>query len=124
MADIKISRKHCIEESDLRDQLEKLADDMARKFGIRSDFKDNKVKNKWFNLIIKEVENHSKESNFLLNILKYFERLHWIDIESEEELSFVISLSKHKNSEDREFLLNFLSQHSTISNIDEKFYLE
>ncbi|GAI73834.1 unnamed protein product, partial [marine sediment metagenome] len=39
-------------------------------------------------------------------------------------LSFIIRLSKHKNSEDREFLLNFLSQHSTISNIDEKFYLE
>jgi len=43
MADIKISRNHCIEESDLRAQLEKLADDMARKFGIRSDFRDNKV---------------------------------------------------------------------------------
>lgn len=44
MADIKISRNHCIEESDLRDQLEKLADDMARKFGIRSDFQENKVR--------------------------------------------------------------------------------
>jgi len=97
---------------------------MSKDKGIFIGFKDNKVKNKWFNLIIKEVEKHSKDSNFLLNVLKYFERLHWIDIESEEELSFVFRLSKEKNNEDREFLLKFLSQHSTISNIDEKCYLE
>ena len=97
---------------------------MSKDKGVFIGFKDSKVKNKWLNLIIKDVEKHSKDSNFLLNILKYFERLHWIDIESEEELSFVIRLSKEKNNEARVFLLNYLSQHSTISNIDEKFYLE
>ena len=44
MADIKIRKNHNIEESDLRRQLEELADEMARKFGIRADFKENKVR--------------------------------------------------------------------------------
>ncbi len=44
MADIKICKNHHIEESELRHQLEELADDMAKKFGIRADFRDNKVR--------------------------------------------------------------------------------
>lgn len=44
MADIKISRKHSLDESELRLQLEKLADEMANKFGIRSDFQPNGVR--------------------------------------------------------------------------------
>lgn len=44
MADIKISRKHSLDESELRPQLEKLADEMANKFGIRSDFQGNVVR--------------------------------------------------------------------------------
>lgn len=44
MADIKIRKKHALEESDLRQQLEELADDMARKYGIRADFRENKVR--------------------------------------------------------------------------------
>jgi len=43
MADIKIYRNHCIEESELRHLLEKLAGEMAEQFGIRSDFRENRV---------------------------------------------------------------------------------
>lgn len=44
MADIKICKNHNIEESDLRRQLEELADEMKKKFGIRADFRENKVR--------------------------------------------------------------------------------
>ena len=43
MTDIKISRKHQIDENELRSQLEKLADQIAAQFGIRSDFGNNEV---------------------------------------------------------------------------------
>ncbi|MGB5987567.1 MAG: polyhydroxyalkanoic acid system family protein [Desulfobacterales bacterium] len=43
MADIRISRHHCIKEPELRHQLEKLAGEMKKKFGIQSDFRENRV---------------------------------------------------------------------------------
>ncbi len=43
MTDIKISRKHQIDENELRSQLEKLADQIATQFGIRSDFGNKEV---------------------------------------------------------------------------------
>ena len=43
MADIKLSRNHSLNESELRQQLEKLAGQMAEKFTIRSDFQGNDV---------------------------------------------------------------------------------
>ena len=43
MADINICRNHCIEEPELRRQLEKFAAEIEKKFGIRSDFRENRV---------------------------------------------------------------------------------
>lgn len=43
MADIKISKNHSMNESELRPQLEKLADEMEKKFGIQSDFREKEV---------------------------------------------------------------------------------
>ena len=43
MADIKISKNHHIDETELRSQLVKLADQIAAQFGIRSDFRDHEV---------------------------------------------------------------------------------
>ena len=41
MADIKTSRSHSLDPSKLRRQLETLASEMNRKFGIQSDFEGN-----------------------------------------------------------------------------------
>ena len=43
MADIDIYRNHCIDESELRHHLEQLADEMAKKFGIKSKFGENMI---------------------------------------------------------------------------------
>ncbi len=43
MADIKISKNHHIDETELRSHLVKLADQIAAQFGIRSDFRDHEV---------------------------------------------------------------------------------
>ena len=43
MTDIKISRKHQIDEDELRSQLEQLAEQIAARFDIRSDFRNNEV---------------------------------------------------------------------------------
>ncbi len=43
MADIKTSRNHYLDESELRSQLENLAAEMRKKFGIQSNFQGNVV---------------------------------------------------------------------------------
>jgi putative polyhydroxyalkanoate system protein len=43
MADIKTSRKHSLNESELRARLENLAAQMRKKFGIQCDFQGNVV---------------------------------------------------------------------------------
>ena len=43
MADIKISRNHNLQGSELQTHRETLADEMAKKFGIRRHFRGNRV---------------------------------------------------------------------------------
>ena len=43
MADIEIHRNHSMDESELRHHLRNLAEEMARKFGIKSEFRENMV---------------------------------------------------------------------------------
>ena len=57
-------------------------------------------------------------------MLKFLERLHWIDIESERELQFQIRLSDVKNKEEIQFLKRILSKKSEISQRDGNYYLK
>jgi len=96
---------------------------MAIDKDISISFKNEKVKRKWITLIIGEIRNYGEREDFLLNLLKLFKILHWIDIENEYELSFKITLSKIKNKDEREYLLNFLSEYSQVSEDEGKYYL-
>ena len=87
-------------------------------------FKNKKAIEDWFSLIYDDIKKFGDNENILLNLLKFFEKLHWIEIESEKDLSFRIRLSKSKYTYEREFLLENLSKKSKISHENEKFYLK
>ncbi|MFX0081299.1 MAG: hypothetical protein ACFE94_06055 [Candidatus Hodarchaeota archaeon] len=87
-------------------------------------FNNSETRKEWFDLIKMEFEKYSEKEDYLLNLLKFFQKLHWIDIESERELTFRIRLSEVKNHDDIQHLLKFLSKKSKVSQNDGKYYLE
>ena len=50
--------------------------------------------------------------------------MHWIRIENEKDLIFQIRLSKEKNEEDYDFILDYLSNYASITQENGRFYLE
>jgi len=87
-------------------------------------FKNKKALEDWFALIYEDIKKFGDNDYILLNLLKFFERLHWIEIENEDDLTFIFTLSKLKNSIEREFLVESLSKFSQISEINETFQLK
>jgi len=87
-------------------------------------FKNKKALEDWFALVYDDIKKFGESENILLNLLKFFNRLHWIAIESEDDLTFVFTLSKLKNSIERDFFLEALSKYSIISEDNEVFQLK
>jgi hypothetical protein len=59
-----------------------------------------------------------------LNLLKFFESIHWIIIENEKELTFQIKLPKDKYDNERKFMLDYFSSFATVNQEDNKFNLK
>ncbi|UCD01338.1 MAG: hypothetical protein JSV23_10745 [Promethearchaeota archaeon] len=87
-------------------------------------FNNEETKQEWVKLIESEIEKFGEEEEFHLNFLKFFEKLHWIEIESEKDLIFQIRLLKSKYQSERESLLKILSKKSKVSHINGKYHLE
>jgi hypothetical protein len=86
-------------------------------------FNNTETRKEWIELIIKEIEEFSEKEEFNLHILKLFEKLHWIDIESEDELFFNLRLSETTNQDNIQFLLKILKQRSTVTQDNGIYYL-
>jgi hypothetical protein len=87
-------------------------------------FNNQKTQNEWMNLLEDEIVKYSEKEDHLLNTLKFFEKLHWIEIESEEELSFQIRLSISKYPQESKYLQDILSRKSHIYNESGKYRLQ
>ena len=87
-------------------------------------FNDQNTRMEWFDLIKNEIEKYGEKEENLLHFLKFFEKIHWIDIESEEELIFQIRLSELKHPDEIQFLLNTLSEKSKVLQNNGKYYIE
>jgi hypothetical protein len=87
-------------------------------------FNNPLTRKEWIDLIGKEIEEFSEKEEFNLHVLRFFEKLHWVDIESEEELIFRIRLSKSKHPDEHQFLMNTLSKKSKVLQNNGKYYLE
>ena len=87
-------------------------------------FNNEETQNRWFDLIEGEIRKFSDKDDNRLHILKFFEKLHWIDIENENDLYFYIRLSNSKFEAEREFLMKTLSKNSQLSQENGGYYLK
>jgi hypothetical protein len=87
-------------------------------------FNNEQTKKDWVDLIENDIKKFGEKEDIPLNMLKIFEKLHWIEIESEKDLIFEIRLSAIKYQHEREYLLKVLSSYSKISQRNGKFCLE
>ena len=87
-------------------------------------FNNQDTRMEWFDLIKEEIEKYGEKEEELLHSLRFFEKLHWISIESEEELIFQIRLSESKHPDEIQFLLIILSEKAKVTQNNGKYYLE
>ncbi|MFW9821792.1 MAG: hypothetical protein ACFFE4_02590 [Candidatus Thorarchaeota archaeon] len=87
-------------------------------------FNNDESKGEWINLIENEISEFGDKEAHLLNLLRFFERLHWIEIENENELLFRIKLAEPKNQDDIDYMVKLLSEKSEIIKIDDNYQLK
>jgi len=87
-------------------------------------FVHNEAQSKWIKQLEDDLNKFGNKDTFLLKILKFFERLHWIRIENEDTLSFQIRLSEENNPTQINFLKNYLMKYGKISQQNYRYYLE
>jgi len=87
-------------------------------------FKNENSRDKWIEKIEKDLRKFGTQEEILPKLLRYFSHLHWIRFENEQDLSFKINISREKNDQEIEFMLNYLSKFSKINEKDGIFYLE
>ena len=87
-------------------------------------FKSKESLERWFEEIEKDLIEFGNKEEFLLDMLCYAERLHWITIENEEDLRFQFDLPEKKYADEINYFLKYLSQHSNIMEKDGKYYLK
>lgn len=114
-----INLKHVINDEDFYFWM-KLAEDK----GVFVNFNNEKVKNRWIELVINELKKFDDKDQFLLDFLKIFDRLHWIEIDSEDQLRFVIRLSEEKFKNEIDMFLDLASKYSKVNQSDGRYYLE
>ncbi len=98
----------------------KMADDKQ----VILTFNNEETKKDWVNLIENEIKKFGDLEDLHLNLLRLFEKLHWIEIESEKDLSFQVKLLETRFSHEREYLFEVLSRISKISQMNGKSYLK
>ena len=96
---------------------------MAEDKNIILSFNNEEAKKDWICLIESEIGKFGEKEDYLLNMLKLFEKLHWIEIENETDLLFQIRLSKSKYQHEKEYLFEVLSKKSKISQENGKYTL-
>ncbi len=87
-------------------------------------FNNEETQNKWIALIENELNKFSDKDDNRLEILKLFEKLHWIDIENEDDLAFSIRLSNSRYPAERDYLIKILSKNSQIMHENGTYYLK
>ncbi len=87
-------------------------------------FKTKAAFNKWIKTIEKDLRKFSTQDAFLQKILQFFNKLHWIRIENVKDLSFRIEQSLEDYNKQKQFLIDYLSQHSEVSQNNSIYYLK
>jgi len=92
-------------------------------------FNSEEEREDWINVITKDISKFAEEEDFPLSLLKFFEKLHWIEIENlvgNKDIIFHIRLKMKCQQNEIEFLLNTLNtlSNSSITEANGKYYLK
>jgi len=87
-------------------------------------FKTKSAFEKWIKKIEEDLRKFGTQEDFLHKILQFFTKLHWIRIENLKDFSFRIERSLENNNEQKHLLIEYLSQHSEISQNNGIYYLK
>ena len=97
---------------------------LAEDNGVIITFKNQNIFNKWVKSVEDHLQKFGNKSDFLLKILQFFNKLHWIRIEYIKDLSFQIEQYIENNKKHKQYLLDYLSKNSEISEVDGVYYLK
>ena len=86
-------------------------------------FRNKNAFNKWIKIIEEDLTKFGNKENFLHKILLFFSKIHWIRIENLKNLSFQIEDFIENNQEQKQFIMDYLSKYSEISQNDGIYYL-
>jgi hypothetical protein len=86
-------------------------------------FRNKNAFNKWIKIIEEDLNKFGNRDNYLHKLLLFFNKLHWIRIESLKNLSFQIEDLIEKSQEQKQFIMDYLSKHSEISHNNGIYYL-
>ncbi|MFX1457349.1 MAG: hypothetical protein ACFFDB_18440 [Promethearchaeota archaeon] len=87
-------------------------------------FKTKTAFKKWIKNVEEQLRKFGIKGDFLAKVLQFFEKLHWIRIENVNNLSFRIERVIEENKEQRQFLVDYLSKISNLSEVNGIFYLK
>ncbi|MFX1302746.1 MAG: hypothetical protein ACFFC1_09350 [Promethearchaeota archaeon] len=87
-------------------------------------FKSKSVFNRWIKILDEDLKKFGAQEDFLKKRLLFFAKIHWIRIENLNDLSFRIEQSIERDNEQKQLLINYLSQYSEISQSEGITYLK
>lgn len=96
---------------------------LAQDNQIFINFQDKQTFNKWLTLIEKDLQKFENHEDFNIKLLKFFEKLHWIKNVSERNLSFQVEQPIESDDEQKQWLIDYLSKYSKVSQNDGIYYL-
>ena len=97
---------------------------LAEDNGVIITFKNQNVFNKWVKSVEIDLQKFGKKEEFLFKMLQFFNKLHWIRIDYIKDLSFQIEPSIETNKIHKQYLLDYLSKHSELLEVDGVYYLK
>ncbi|TXT55506.1 MAG: hypothetical protein BAJALOKI1v1_2050001 [Promethearchaeota archaeon] len=97
---------------------------MGNDENIFIDFDNEFALNKWIGIIESDVRKFSKgENSFLLKMLTFFEKIHWISILNKEDLVFTFRFRNNVCESNKKIVLHYFSKYSKIKELDNAFQL-
>ena len=91
---------------------------LAEDNGVIVTFKNQNVFNKWVKSVEDHLQKFGEKEEFLFKMLQFFNKLHWIRIEYGKDLLFQIEPFIENNKIHKHYLLDYLSKHSEVLEVD------
>jgi hypothetical protein len=87
-------------------------------------FKNKNAFNRWVKTVEDDLNKYSPKENYLGKILKFFEKLRWVKVLNDQNLSFQIEKPIEPESKQKKWLMDYLSKLSNINYTEGTYSLD